>query len=495
MRYQTRTAIIGTTASERAQQDPGARIFGLFSMATLNRHRALLAACIMLAAVAGVALALTRTPTYTTSARILIENRQLQVTNQQDVILAEAFMDAVRVQNQIEVLRSEDLLLALAERIGPVAMTEGLRDRIMALIPGPYTAAPPVSDPLQRTRDHLRDNFVIERVGNSHAIDVSYSDGDAGFAYTAVSDLVELYLEQAEARALDAAQIASPWLRDRLSAVGANAVVINSPRVADRPDGPGPLRLLAMSLVLGGMLGGALSFWREFRDTHVRTAADVEHLAGVPCVGIVPNARAAATGRSASILDAPDAPGRVALLRVRQAIGRGGSTGRVIGIAEPAATEDASLIARELARMLSREDPATLLVRVSVGHGSDLERDDALGIDAVDLDAEEFTPAALFARLKGYESRYRFIVVSFPPLIPGLEVQGVHDALDDLLMVVRWGDVSRNLVAHASDKANEAGKLRGTILTRVPLRRLRHYSVDEYRLLHAMRARETKKRR
>lgn len=438
-------------------QDPAARIFGLFSLSTVLRHLKLTAFCVLCTVILGAAVGLARSPSYTTSARILIENRELQITNQQDVVLVDTYMDASRVQNQIEVLRSENLLRLLYERVRPIETAPGLRARLKAMLTLSNSPAN-VPDKDTLALDQLRGGLAIDRVGNSYVVDVRYTASDSAFANRVVSELVDLYLTQAAQRANEAAQVASPWLRDRLTAIGADAVVIDAPQLALRPNGPGLMRIFLLSIVLGSLAGGGAAFLREFRDQRVRTSGAASAIVGAPCLGAISRDEAN-----------QQRLGYVALRRVRMAIGNG-----LIGIASATHGEGAEDLARDLAELLHEEFPDTILVRIS-------SKTDDEQSDVLNLDPDEFSPVALDARLVDLRARHSHVVVTFPPLVPGIEVEAMRDHLDHLIMVVAWGHATQDLVAEAALRAPNI--LRGVVLTQVNLSRLRHYSATEHRLM------------
>jgi capsular polysaccharide biosynthesis protein len=438
-------------------QDPNARIFGLFSLSTLMRHRALIVLCMLVAVMLGAVVGLTRSPSYTTSARILIENRQLQVTNQQDVVITEAFMDGSRLQNQIEVLRSEDMLRRLYERVGPIEISPGLRSRLMVLLPQPH-AVDEVPDVESTALDVLREGLAIHRIGNSHVVEISYTADNPAFAHRVVAELLDLYLSQAAQRASEAAQMASPWLRDRLSAIGPNAVMINEARPATRPDGPGVMRIIALSVLLGGLAGGGLAFLREFRDRRVRTCADAAALVGAPCLGAIPHG-----------VDRDHVLRHVSLVRACMAIGDG-----VTGIASPTDGEGAEDMARDLADLMRDEAPDTVLLRVAPGAVDE-------GPHVLGIDPDAFPTRAVRARLAELRTRHSHVVVAFPALIPGVEVEAMRDKLDHFVVVVAWGHCTQDLVAEAASRAPDV--VRGVLVTEVNLRRLRYYSATEHQLL------------
>lgn len=76
---------------------------------------------------------------------------------------------------------------------------------------------------------------------------------------------------------------------DVASGVAADTVlVVETAQIPEQPAGPGGLRLVLLSLVLG--MGGSfcLAYVLELIDDRIRTPEDVEDLAGLPLLGVIP---------------------------------------------------------------------------------------------------------------------------------------------------------------------------------------------------------------
>lgn len=449
------------TKPQSLQDQTGSRLFDLFSLSTLNRHRRLVLGCMAVMALLGVASAMMRVPTYTASARILIENRQLQMTNQQDVMVVEEYLDPARFQNQIEILRSDSLLLRLVQEQG---LTAPDTPSLLRRLTGGGTTAEPSQQAALRA---LQGQLVVARVGSSHAIDVIHTAADPAQATDVVNGLVTLYLARQSERGMESADIASPWLRQRISGMGPNAAVISPAVVPERPDGPGRGRTVALFLVLGGMLGFGLAFLAELRDRSFRSGAELARATRAECLGIVP------TGAGPLR--------RVTLHRMRRAMGQRNPQGRARIAALGAATseEDAAPLALDLARLLAEEGSTALLTLGPVA----AETGGALSVIRVD-DAPQ---TSLRARIEDLRTRYAHLVLDLSPLVPGLEMRDVADMVDDAFLVVGWGSTPRSLVDQALlSLRTDTPRLRGVVLTQVDLPRLRFYDADEHRIFTTM---------
>lgn len=444
------------TKPQSLQDQTEARLFELFNLSTLNRHRRLVLGCMAMMALLGVAAAMMRVPTYTASTRILIENRQLQMTNQQDVMVVEEYLDPAQFQNQIEILRSDTLLLRLVQehRLSAPEAPSLLR----SLVGGSTTG-----EPSQQALWALQKQLVVARVGSSHAIDVIYTTADPVQAANVVNGLVTLYLAWQSERSMESADIASPWLRQRISGMGPNAAVISQAVAPERPDGPGRSRTIALFLVLGGMLGFGLAFLAELRDRSFRSCAELARLTRAECLGIMPTNAGPLT--------------RVTLHRMRRAMGQRKSQGpaRIVALGAATLDEDAAPIALNFARLLAEEGSTVLLTLAGeqVGAGGNLS--------VIRLD--DVSQTSLRTRIEDLRTCHAYLVLDLSPLVPGLEMREVADMADDAFLIVGWGSTPRPLVEQALLSLQaESSRLRGVVLAQVDLPRLRFYDADEHRI-------------
>lgn len=445
------------TKPQNLQDQTEARLFELFNLSTLNRHRRLVLGCMAMMALLGVAAAMMRVPTYTASTRILIENRQLQMTNQQDVMVVEEYLDPAQFQNQIEILRSDTLLLRLVQeyRLSASEAPSLLR----RLVGGSTTGEPSQQAALWE----LQKQLVVARVGSSHAIDVIYTTADPVQAANLVNGLVTLYLAWQSERGMESADIASPWLRQRISGMGPNAAVISQAVAPERPDGPGRSRTIALFLVLGGMLSFGLAFLAELRDRSFRSCAELARLTRAECLGIMPT--------NAGPLS------RVTLHRMRRAMGQRKLQGpaRIVALGTATLNEDAAPIALNFARLLAEEGSTVLLTLAGeqVGAGGNLS--------VIRLD--DVSRTSLRTRIENLQTCHAYLVLDLSPLVPGLEMREVADMVDDAFLIVGWGSTPRPLVEQALLSLQaESSRLRGVVLAQVDLPRLRFYAADEHRI-------------
>jgi len=79
--------------------------------------------------------------------------------------------------------------------------------------------------------------------------------------------------------------------------VGAlNISILEVARPADKPSKPQKARYMAISLVLGLMLGGGLALLRDWMDQRLRSSEEISAVLGVPMLGVVPSMSKKHTG-------------------------------------------------------------------------------------------------------------------------------------------------------------------------------------------------------
>lgn len=189
----------------------------------LRRNRLLIAAGLLIGIVGGIAYLLLATSTYTARAELAVEVRRAQAAPGSQVSDG-AYLDNSYVQTQVELLKSERVLLAVIRALDlvnhPLFASEktgnAVKTWLKALLFGPQ------GEPTEFTRtralvEHLQSNVLVEREGLTNVIDIKFRSRDPSLAANVANALARSYIEdQVEAR-YQAIRRAGLWLQDRIA--------------------------------------------------------------------------------------------------------------------------------------------------------------------------------------------------------------------------------------------------------------------------------------
>lgn len=177
----------------------------------IRRHFFTLAGAVAIGAALAVLYVWTSTPLYTARAQLLIDPNYTQVLQDRR---SEVTLDAAHIQNQIEVIKSDKILMAVIQQLG--------------LLDDPEFQPEPQGDgkPEQPLSDYqkgriglakLQSKLDVRRSGVSHVIDISLETKDREKSARIANAIAKAYTtEQVQARAETARQ-SSEWLESRIS--------------------------------------------------------------------------------------------------------------------------------------------------------------------------------------------------------------------------------------------------------------------------------------
>lgn len=273
------------------------------------------------------------------------------------------------------------------------------------------------------------------------------------------------------------------------------------------PTSPQPVRTLGIALIGSLLLGLVLAVVAEAFDTHIRTADQVGQILGLPTFAMVPRLTKSVKDAGPihdQITDRPQSAFAEAMhdaymetVRVRTA---GGA--QVVAVTSPLPGDGKTTIAASLAATAARVGRRAVVVDLDFrrpGLQQSLRRDcggvdglayltgDAglekvIGTDrrqprlaTVCISQPAHDPAALLAseRLQTFihrlRSRFDFIVLNLPPVLPMRDARTVSEMADTTLMVLRWGVTSPSSARAAVRALN--GHVAGAILNGVDVRK------------------------
>jgi len=177
-----------------------------------------------------LAYCVTTPPSYTATATMLIDMRKSQMFQQQP-ILTDATADAGLVQTQVEVLKSQNISLAVIkslhlteddEFVGHGSGLIGVVFDAMASLFDPKDARSEAALTRRALRNFERRRFV-SRLGITYAMEISFRSLDADKSARIANAIVDAYInDQMEAK-YDATRRASVWLQNRIAELRSQA--------------------------------------------------------------------------------------------------------------------------------------------------------------------------------------------------------------------------------------------------------------------------------
>src|SRR5262249_27888703 len=141
------------------------------------------------------------TPTYTATASVLIDPRDMRATNLNDV-LPGIGSDSAAIASQISILESEDLLGAVMDDLqlanDPEFAGSGLLSQVLSF----FSGSDP--DPHLLALKRFQSRVGVEREGLTYVIDVSFTSKDAARAADIANAIAKRYKKGLEAEKHDA---------------------------------------------------------------------------------------------------------------------------------------------------------------------------------------------------------------------------------------------------------------------------------------------------
>lgn len=297
---------------------------------------------------------------------------------------------------------------------------------------------------------------------------------------------------------------------------------------------PRTMRVLALSLVLGLMLGAGFGGLNEFNERFFRTGDDVRDRVGLKFLGYLPTIG----GGKAKEAKADDMPadGKVASLsaaerraRMRVSIDAPASMfaetlrnakiafdvvmedrgSRVIGVISVLPGEGKSTVAANLAGLLAANGAKTLLIdgdlrNPGLSRSLGMEAEQGLmeavvngqtwqSVGKVDRQTKlAIIPAVLRGQfshtsellgsagmrrfIENAKETFEYIIVDLPPLGPVVDAKAFAPLADGFVLVTEWGRTPRNMVRSTLESEPYiANKVIGAVLNKVDLKKLARY--------------------
>ena len=160
---------------------------------------------------------------YTAEATMIIDTRKVQLFQQQS-ILGDIPVDSASVASQVEILKSENIALAIIKDLHLSDDPEfaessgGLIGLIFGFALNLLDAGPPKSE-FERARQAIRvfqDRLGVKRVGLSYVIEISFRSQNPERAALIANAICDAYVVDQLGAKYEATRRASVWLQDRI---------------------------------------------------------------------------------------------------------------------------------------------------------------------------------------------------------------------------------------------------------------------------------------
>jgi Mrp family chromosome partitioning ATPase len=468
-----------------------------FGFGSLRNRKGLLGLSALMFLAIGLFYSWHRPKTYTASSQLLVYIKR--VLTGVDLAILPGRADLPLVQNQIELLRSGNVLIKLVEE---------LQTEAQASISSGRNAAPS-SAAFSSTLEALHNGLNIRQVGTSHLITVKFTASEPERAAEIVNKLIRVYLQEL-ARTSEAGSSKAPALRELYQSLGPSVYVISAAEPPVRADGP-PAVLIAVGAALFGLaVAAAIAILLDAVNDTIRSTRQLEYALGMDCLGVM---RARAGGgaladrgaepandsedgelrRAASTLLTASLAG-LRTIGVTSAMPGEGATTLAVGLARAMAASGSRVLvidacsenpsvsrwARKAPRLSARPDDG----RHSTTFDQLVEIRARLHVlplaGLTDRKPLSISPAALDEVLRSVAEAYDFVIVDMSALATGPDVRAAAQSLNGFLLAVKWGATDSELIRQALQSAGDArAKFIGAVLTMANEKTMRRYG-DEF---------------
>ena len=169
----------------------------------------------------GFVYLLTTPPRYTAHTKLLIDSSKLRVVQQQQSPVAEVALDTSQVESQVEVLKSDNIGLAVVKNLKLTDDPEfaGGKPGLIAKLFGSVSA--PLLDPNEQLTQGALQAFLgsrnVYRVGRTYVLDIEFSSLRAAKAAAVANGIADAYIaDQLDAK-YEATRRGGAWLQDRIN--------------------------------------------------------------------------------------------------------------------------------------------------------------------------------------------------------------------------------------------------------------------------------------
>ncbi len=301
-----------------------------------------------------------------------------------------------------------------------------------------------------------------------------------------------------------------------------NLVVVDPARSSAKPVRPSYPINLGLGLGVGLVGGIGLAFAREGFDSTLRTPEQVEAVAGLPAVGIIPDLAASHAWRrrpantpkfDCNILDSPSSQLAESYRALRTALlfSNGEVPPKVILVTSALPQEGKTTVSLNSAIALAYQGAKVLLIDADLrrpelhaclgapaepGLGELLSDEASLPFEAaacpkvpnlflLPAGRRRLSPAEVLGSkrmrdlLNGCRERFDFVVIDTPPVLAVTDAVVLSKSADGVLLVVRWAQTSERSLLRARDLLLRVNaRIAGVLVNRANIHSLDYY--DSY---------------
>lgn len=180
---------------------------------------AIVSACVILA----LLYLFTAAPQFTSTASMVIDTRKVQLFQQQSV-LGDIAVDSATVETQVEILKSENISLAVIRDLHLIDDPEftgsggGLLGTVIGAVVGLFSDGHASSE-FEQTRKALgvfEKNRTVKRLGLTYVMEIAYTSKDPAKAAKIANAIADAYIVDSLEAKYQATRRASVWLQDRI---------------------------------------------------------------------------------------------------------------------------------------------------------------------------------------------------------------------------------------------------------------------------------------
>ena len=167
----------------------------------------------------------TTPPRYTGEAVLILDTNKLNFLQQQTPVGVDLPVDTALVDSQVEILRSENIALAVIKRLRLIDDPEfsdpkpGLLGAVLNLVWGLFESDGPPQSEFQLTRRAVgvfQNRLTIKRIGLTYAIQIDYQSLSPDRAAQIANAVADAYVDDSLQVKYQATKRAALWLQDRL---------------------------------------------------------------------------------------------------------------------------------------------------------------------------------------------------------------------------------------------------------------------------------------
>jgi len=171
------------------------------------------------------------TPQYDAHSLVILDQRQNKIVDVNSVLSGLTTDDPTTIENQLEILRSRNLMLRVIDKLGlekrpplPPSPPSPLSHLRAAIDPRNWRDEPVVSKTLAELKADRRESLIsqllggetVTSLGRSSTLEISYRSSDPHEAAERANAIADAYVEDQLAAKFQATQKTSQWLADRL---------------------------------------------------------------------------------------------------------------------------------------------------------------------------------------------------------------------------------------------------------------------------------------